>query len=40
MFEKHSKSGYKIPLEGIEQKTLVYGKKTLMTEFLLKAGST
>ena len=40
MFEKHSESGYSIPLEGIEQKTLVYGEKTLMTEFLLKEGST
>ena len=40
MFKKHSESGYSIPLEGIEQKTLVYGEKTLMTEFLLKEGST
>ena len=40
MFQKHSESGYKVALEGIEQKTLVYGQRTLMTEFLLKQGST
>ena len=40
MFEKHFKSGYSIPLEGIEQKTLVHGERTLMTEFLLRKGST
>jgi len=40
MFEKHSESGYLVALEGIDQKTLVYGKKTLMTEFLLRKGST
>ena len=39
MFEKHSKNGYHLALIGIEQKTLVYGEKTLMTEFLLKKGS-
>ena len=40
MFMKHDKKGYSSPLDGIEQKTLVYGDKTLMTEFLLKKGST
>ena len=40
MFEGHSESGYRIALKGIEQKTLVYGEKTLMTEFLLRKGST
>jgi quercetin dioxygenase-like cupin family protein len=40
MFMKHNKKGYISPLEGIEQKTLVYGDKTLMTEFLLKKDST
>jgi len=40
MFEKHSNDGYRLVLDGIEQKTLVYGEKTLMTEFLLKKGST
>ena len=40
MFSKKSSEGYKSPLEGIEQKTLVYGEKTLMTEFHLKKGAT
>jgi len=39
MFQKHSLSGYTLPIPGIEQKTLVYGEKTLMTEFLLQKGS-
>ena len=39
MFEKHSKSGYVVALEGIERKTLAYGAQTLMTEFLLRKGS-
>ncbi len=39
MFNKSSKNGYSIPLEGIERKTLVYGEKTLMSEFRLKKGS-
>ena len=39
MFERHSESGYHLALMGIEQKTLVYGEKTLMTEFLLKKGN-
>jgi len=39
MFNKSDLSGYLNPLEGIQQKTLVYGQKTLMTKFLLKAGS-
>lgn len=38
MFAESSDTGYKTPLEGIQQKTLVYGQKTLMTEFRLKAG--
>jgi quercetin dioxygenase-like cupin family protein len=40
MFQKHSQSGYAMALKGIEQKTLVYGERTLMTEFVLKKGST
>ena len=40
MFERHSENGYHLALMGIEQKTLVYGEKTLMTEFLLKKGSS
>jgi quercetin dioxygenase-like cupin family protein len=39
MFQKHSESGYTLAIPGIEQKTLVYGERTLMTEFLMKKGS-
>lgn len=39
MFGKHDESGYVLALPGIERKTLVYGDKTLMTEFRLQAGS-
>jgi len=39
MFEKHSETGYKLAIQGIRQKTPVYGEKTLMTEFLLEKGS-
>ncbi len=39
MFTKAQADGYHSPLEGIEQKTLVYGDKTLMTEFRLTTGS-
>lgn len=39
MFQKQSHNGYTFALEGIKQKTLVYGEKTLMTEFVLKKGS-
>ena len=35
IFGKHSKDGYKEPIKGIRQKTLCFGKLTLMTEFLL-----
>ena len=38
MFQKYSKDGYVLAVPGIERKTLVYGEKTLMTEFLLKKG--
>lgn len=40
MFYKKSESGYHSPLKGIEQKTLVHGERTLLTEFLLKKGNT
>ena len=36
MFERRSPNGYKQALEGIAQKTLVYGDKTLMAEFRLQ----
>ena len=39
MFEKRSDTGYSPALAGIERKTLVYGEKTLMTEFRLRRGS-
>ena len=39
MFNKSCKDGYSKPLAGIERKTLVYGKKTLMVEFRLQKGS-
>jgi unsaturated pyranuronate lyase len=38
MFQKHDESGYSIAAPGIQIKTLVYGEKTLMTEFLLAKG--
>jgi quercetin dioxygenase-like cupin family protein len=37
--EKHSAEGYKAALPGIRMKTLCYGQRTLMTEFLLERGS-
>ena len=39
MFGKAEESGYKTPLPGIQQKTLVYGELTLMTEFHLTKDS-
>lgn len=39
MFEKHSTEGYSDPLPGIRQKTLVFGERTLMTEFVLAGNS-
>ena len=38
MFNQKSENGYKSNVKGIEQKTLVYGERTLMAEFLLKKG--
>jgi quercetin dioxygenase-like cupin family protein len=37
MFYKKSTDGYINPLKGIEQKTLVYGERSLLTEFRLAA---
>jgi quercetin dioxygenase-like cupin family protein len=34
-FSKRSTAGYKDVLDGISQKTLVYGSRTLMVEFVL-----
>jgi quercetin dioxygenase-like cupin family protein len=39
MFEKRSDIGSYQALQGIERKTLVYGQKTLMTEFRLRKGA-
>lgn len=39
MFKKQCPEGYSTPLPGIEQKTLVYGERTLMTEFRLAKDS-
>ena len=39
MFEKQSEVGYMRAVDGIEQKTLVYGEKTLMVEFRLHKGA-
>lgn len=39
MFEKQSPTGYKTLLEGIRQKTVAYGDRTLMVEFLLQKGA-
>ena len=40
MFKKYCDSGYRKAIEGIEQKTLVHGDKTLMVEFRLFKGAT
>ena len=39
MFQKANSDGYRSPIEGIRIKTLVFGEKTLMTEFRLAKGS-
>ena len=38
MFQKHDENGYSVAAPGIQIKTLVYGDKTLMTEYLLARG--
>ena len=40
MFAKKNEQGYVSVVDGIKRKTLVYGEKTLMTEFLLEKGRT
>jgi len=40
MFYKQDDSGYKQAVPGVWMKTLVYGEKTLFTEFKLEAGFT
>lgn len=39
MFTKNSPDGYNEPMPGIKIKTVCHGEKTLMAEFILKAGS-
>jgi quercetin dioxygenase-like cupin family protein len=39
VFEKRDLEGYKNPLPGIQMKTLCYGERTLMTEFVLERES-
>lgn len=39
MFQKSDDNGYNDVLEKIKQKTLVYGEKTLLTEFKLEKGA-
>jgi quercetin dioxygenase-like cupin family protein len=39
MFYKNDTNGYRELLPGIEMKAMVYGEKTLMSEFFLKNGS-
>ena len=40
MFYKESSNGYREVLPSIEQKTLVYGERTLLTEFRMRQGGT
>ncbi len=40
MVNSRSENGYIKALDGIKIKTLVYGEKTLMSEFRMEAGST
>jgi quercetin dioxygenase-like cupin family protein len=40
MFSKHSAKDYKDPLPGVKLKTLAFGDKSLMTEFLLAKNAT
>ncbi len=39
MFSKKASTGYKDPLDKIKLKTLVYGDRTLLTEFKLAKGA-
>jgi quercetin dioxygenase-like cupin family protein len=39
MFSHYTETGYRESLPGIRQKTLVFGKNTLMAEFRLSKGS-
>jgi quercetin dioxygenase-like cupin family protein len=39
LFYESNPNGYKVTLPGIELKTLVFGEKTLLSEFRLQAGN-
>jgi len=39
MFQEHTDTDYRTPLPGIRMKTLVWGERTLMTEFRLEQGA-
>lgn len=39
MFSSHSDDAYRLALPGILMKTLCYGERTLMTEFVMNDGS-
>jgi quercetin dioxygenase-like cupin family protein len=39
MFQKQDESGFRKLMEGIEQKTVVYGAKTSLSKFRLKKGT-
>jgi len=39
MFNKNSREGYRSSIEGIKQKTLVYGQHTLMAELKMLKGT-
>ena len=39
MYHRQNKDGYHSRVKGIDQKTLVFGDRTLMTEFRLKKGA-
>jgi quercetin dioxygenase-like cupin family protein len=39
MFTRRHESGYESVVPGIQRKTLLYGEKTLMTEFILEKGA-
>lgn len=39
MFNKHGNDGYRSTIKGIQQKTLVYGRHTLMSELRMTKGT-
>jgi len=40
MFYKKTDEGYKRPMEGVMLKALVYGQRTMLCEFRIKAGKS